>query len=234
MISVCIATYNGGKYIKEQIDSILLQLGRKDEIIISDDSSTDDTLSIIKSYNDPRIKIFFNKSTHSPIFNFENAIRNAKGSYIFLADQDDIWLPNKINNTVDLLKQYDLVVSDCKVVDQNLNVLEESFFYKRNSGTGFCKNLFKNTYLGCCMAFRKEILCYILPFPKRIAMHDIWIGLSVELNGSSYFMHEPLILYRRHENNVSFGGWNSKFLFSHKIKYRMEMLFEVLIRYYKR
>ena len=184
MISVCIATYNGGKYIKEQIDSILLQLGRKDEIIISDDSSTDDTLSIIKSYNDPRIKIFFNKSTHSPIFNFENAIRNAKGSYIFLADQDDIWLPNKINNTVDLLKQYDLVVSDCKVVDQNLNVLEESFFYKRNSGTGFCKNLFKNTYLGCCMAFRKEILCYILPFPKRIAMHDIWIGLSVELNGS--------------------------------------------------
>ena len=96
MISVCIATYNGEKYIREQLDSILPQLGLDDEVIISDDSSTDNTLKIIEEYNDCRIKIFSNNKFYSPILNFENALKKAQGDFIFLSDQDDIWKSNKV------------------------------------------------------------------------------------------------------------------------------------------
>lgn len=95
MISVCMATYNGEEYIKEQLESILCQLGEMDEIIISDDGSTDNTLNIIESYNDSRIKIHINTGKHGFVYNFENALQKAKGEYIFLSDQDDIWLPEK-------------------------------------------------------------------------------------------------------------------------------------------
>lgn len=104
MISVCIATYNGGKYIKEQLDSILFQLGKDDEVIISDDSSTDDTLSILESYHDERIVILTNQKFHSPVYNFENALKSAKGDFIFLSDQDDIWEPTKVEVMLDSLK----------------------------------------------------------------------------------------------------------------------------------
>ncbi|MDE5758415.1 MAG: glycosyltransferase, partial [Allobaculum sp.] len=92
MISVCIATYNGERYIETQIRSILDQLNEDDEIIISDDSSTDRTLDIIRSLNDSRIKLFAGNKFHSRTFNFENALKQATGDFIFLSDQDDIWL----------------------------------------------------------------------------------------------------------------------------------------------
>jgi len=127
-VSVCIATYNGEKYIKEQLTSILIQLEDTDEIIISDDSSTDQTVEIIKSLDDKRISIFEHQIFKSHVYNFENALKHAKGDYIFLADQDDIWLPGKINKTLSLLQNNDLVLSDAIVVDENENILFESFF----------------------------------------------------------------------------------------------------------
>ena len=89
MISVCMATYNGEKYLREQVGSILTQLGENDELVVSDDGSTDSTIDILKSYNDPRIKIFINTGRHGVNSNFENALRHADGDYIFLSDQDD-------------------------------------------------------------------------------------------------------------------------------------------------
>ena len=164
------------------------------------------------------------------MYNFENAILHANGDYIFLCDQDDIWLPDKIESMIPFFNEFDLVVSDCVVVDENLNVLNHSFFDKMHSRSGFCKNFIKNTYLGCCMAFKNEILSYVLPFPDGIAMHDIWIGLSVELNGNSFFLHKPLMLYRRHGNNASFGGGKSKYSLRHKIEYRLNFLINLLKR----
>ena len=96
MISVCMATHNGGKYIKEQIDSILVQISNEDELIISDDSSTDDTVEIIKKIKDKRIKLFENNKFFSPNLNFENALLHSKGDIIFLSDQDDIWKKDKV------------------------------------------------------------------------------------------------------------------------------------------
>lgn len=98
MISVCMAAYNGEKYIKDQLSSILKQIGPNDEVVISDDGSKDKTKNIVDSLNDTRIRYVENRNKHGFTHNFENALRLAQGDYIFLADQDDIWLDNKEEN----------------------------------------------------------------------------------------------------------------------------------------
>jgi len=203
-ISVALATYNGEKYISEQLNSILPQLGPEDEIIISDDGSSDRTLEIVAGFCSAQIKVLKNPGK-GVISNVENAIKHTSGDIIFLCDQDDVWLPDKVSVTKKYLLESDvkLVVSDAIVVDENLKVLEDSFFKLMNSGSGFIKNFIKNTYHGCCMAFLKELKEVILPFPKNIPMHDSWIGLMAELYGKVLFIPEKLIYYRRHQNNAT-------------------------------
>lgn len=234
MISVCIATFNGELYIKEQLDSILPQITDNDEIIISDDSSTDRTLKIIEEYSERyhNIKILPNQTFHSAIFNFQNALQHATGDVIFLCDQDDVWLPNKVNVMIKALSNNDLVVSDCVIVDKNLNIIYPSFFKRVSSQSGFLKNLIKNSFIGCCMAFRKEVLNYILPFPKNLISHDMWIGLMVELYGKTHFINQPLLLYRKHGNNVTDSGGKSPYPLYYKLYYRCSLLFELLKRRY--
>lgn len=229
MISVCIATYNGEKYIAEQLDSILCQLTENDEIVISDDSSFDQTINIIRSYNDKRIRLFEGQKFRNPVFNFEFALKQSKGEYIFLSDQDDIWLPGKVEITLEYLSKYDLIVSDCKIADKNLEILHESCFKIMNSGNGFVKNFIKSTYFGNCMAFKREVLLYVLPFPRGIVSHDLWIGLCVEIKGSPLFLNKPLILWRRHGENASTGSEKSKNSLIYKIKYRLHLI-KVLIK----
>jgi glycosyltransferase involved in cell wall biosynthesis len=203
-ISVCLATYNGGKYIKQQLDTILSQLGPLDEVIISDDGSKDQTITIVNAFNDDRISIFHNDTyTKGPVGNFENAISKAQGDIIFLSDQDDIWLPNKVARHLEAHAKFDLVVSNAIVTDENQNVLFQSFFKVRGSRKGMIKNLFRNSYIGCCMSFKKEIATASMPFPADIHMHDWWIGLVAELKGSICFVEEPLMYYIRHSENAS-------------------------------
>lgn len=203
-ISVCIATYNGEKYIYEQLISILPQISVDDEIIISDDNSSDNTVAIIQSFEDSRIKLLESKRNNlSLIKNFENALLNSSGDIIFLADQDDVWLDGKVRKMIDLFGEYDLVVSDCRVVNETLDTIYDSFFNLRKSGSGLAKNLCKNTYIGCCIAFNRKIYDLALPFPPSIPMHDWWIGCVAEVYGKVHFMDEKLLLYRRHGNNVS-------------------------------
>jgi glycosyltransferase involved in cell wall biosynthesis len=195
------ATYNGEKYLREQIDSILSQIGTDDELVISDDGSKDKTIEIIMEYekDDTRVKLLHNTVRHKVVGNFENALKNCKGEYIFLADQDDVWLENKYSIMIDLLQKYDVVVSDSIVTDSELKTLKSSFFELHKSGTGILKNIKKSTYYGSCMAFNRKILQKSLPFPSTIG-HDLWIGIVGEIFGKVYFLHKPLILYRRHEN----------------------------------
>jgi glycosyltransferase involved in cell wall biosynthesis len=223
MISICLATYNGEKYIKEQIDSILIQLGENDEIIISDDGSVDNTLNIIYEYNDNRIKIFANKAQNA-ISNFENAIYHAIGDVIFLSDQDDVWVKDKVKICVEALKDVDLIVADCKIVDTELNIIQPSFFKINNSKKGLINNLYHNSYIGCCMAFKRKILKEALPFPKNIPMHDSWIGLVCELFYKSLFLPVPLILYRRHDHNVTQTAFKSPNYISKKILFRWNLI----------
>ncbi|HVW14769.1 MAG TPA: glycosyltransferase family 2 protein [Mucilaginibacter sp.] len=201
--SVCMATFNGEKFIYEQLKSILDQLLVTDEVIISDDGSTDNTIRIIQSFSDGRIKIFSNRSRRGPVGNFENAISYATGDYIFLADQDDVWFEGKIDKHLLLHENYDLVVSDAVVVNENQQILFESFFKARGSRAGLFKNLFKNSFLGCCMSFSRRIADYARPFPPGIHMHDWWIGLVAELKGRVVFCDDKLMRYVRHDSNAS-------------------------------
>lgn len=211
MISVCMATYNGEEYIKEQLESILCQLGEMDEIIISDDGSTDNTLNIIESYNDSRIKIHINTGKHGFVYNFENALQKAKGEYIFLSDQDDIWLPEKINSLIKILHDYWLVCSNAIVVDENLNEINKSFFNEIKAGKGILKNFIKSRYWGFGIAFRKELLELALPFPVQNEMgHDMILGFIADINNKIYFEKTSYTLYRRHSNTVTNIGSNRK------------------------
>lgn len=201
--SICIATYNGSKYIHSQIKSIIVQLAPDDEIIVSDDNSTDNTLELIRKFNDERIKIYINDRKRGPVGNFENALEKAKGLYIFLADQDDKWLPGKLERHLLLHQKYDLVISDAYVVDEEDNIIYESFFKQRGSKAGLIKNLVRNSYIGCCMSINRKMLRYAMPFPSQIYMHDWWIGLVAEARGKVIFTSDKLIHYLRHGNNAS-------------------------------
>lgn len=206
-VSVAMATYNGEKYIEEQILSILNQSYSVDEIIISDDGSTDETINIIKKFNCSKIKI--ENGPHLGVKkNFENAIKKCHSDIIFLADQDDIWVENKVECVINeflIDEDISLIVHDAVVFeDRKNNVIYDSFFEFRKCGKGILKNIYKNTYIGCCMAFRKKIIDKIIPIPNSVEMHDQWIGIINEMIcGKSKFINNKLLKYRRHSNNTS-------------------------------
>ena len=201
MITVCIPTFNGEEYIGAQLESILVSplIG---EIIVSDDGSEDQTIDVVKSFNDERVKVV-EGPRQGLIKNYEYLFSIAAGDYIFLADQDDVWLPEKVEVMLEHLQDADMVVCDCKVVDGQLNLLYPSFFALHHSGPGLVRNLLRNSYLGCCMAFRKQLLAYALPFPRALPIHDWWLGLIAEVFGKVTFIDRQLMLYRRHGGNVS-------------------------------
>jgi len=230
-ISVCMATYNGEKFIKEQLASILHQLDETDEVIISDDSSTDETVNIIESFDDARVRIYKDQVFKSPIFNFENALKKSSGDYIFLADQDDIWMPGKVEIIKTFLVDYDLVLSDANIIDAEGNIINDSFYLFNNSKNGLINNIIKNSYLGCTMAFNKRLLERALPFPNDIPMHDWWIGVLGEWFGRTIFIKDKLISYRRHGNNASPSG-KSNYSFCKKIMFRLRVLKDLIKRAY--
>ncbi|MDE7311097.1 MAG: glycosyltransferase family 2 protein [Eubacterium sp.] len=213
-VSVAMAVYNGEAYLEEQLDSILRQLGGRDEIVISDDGSTDRTLRIVRSYarSDARIRLVYGQGKGTKQ-NIANAIAHADGAYIFLADQDDVWMPNKVERVLAVFreKKCHVVVHDCIVTDaERKQVIYPSFFAYRGSGAGVWRNLWKNKYIGCCMALRRELVPYILPIPDDIQMHDQWIGiLNDRHKGGCVFLKEPLLYYRRHQGTVSDFGRNT-------------------------
>jgi glycosyltransferase involved in cell wall biosynthesis len=240
-VSVCMATFNGEKFIKQQIDSILCQLNNDDELIISDDGSTDNTLNIISSYKDKRIKLLlhernmklFNKPLSAFLIvanNFENALKFVSGDYIFLSDQDDIWCCNKISTFLLSLDVYDLVICNYSIIDENNKIIKEKYLDEKNISFSIIKNIIKNNYLGCCMAFRRYILKYILPFPKYLVGHDWWIGVLISYFGDCFFINTPLHLYRRHNLNVSASTMKSNNSLFIKISYRIFFFVNVLKR----
>ena len=230
MISVCIATYNGEKYIQEQLASILPQLGIDDEVIISDDGSTDNTIKLILALQDRRIKITKGPRQNSPIWNFENALKQAKGEYIFLADQDDVWKPNKVKICTKWLGTYACVISDAEVTDQKLNVVATSLFKMLHVKKGKLYNAcWKNGYTGCCMAFRHSILEMVLPFPSDIPMHDIWIGNVAAFHYQVKFTNEELIYFRRHQNSNSCNGKGSKYSYWQRLLFRWKIIKNLIL-----
>ena len=218
------ATRNGETYIKRQLESILTQLTLDDEVIISDDSSSDRTVAIIKGFSDHRIRLYENNKFFSPIYNLENALKHASGEIIVLSDQDDVWMDNKI--TV-IRREFSgsqsgikLIVLDGYIVDEDEKIIHDSIFERINSGKGLLKNIYDNTYMGCCMAFSQELLKVALPFTRTIPMHDMWLGLLAELFGTVEFIPTKTIKYRRHEATVT------------DLHRRMDVVRQILRRYH--
>lgn len=215
-ISVCMATCNGERYLRQQLETILPQLAPGDELIIADDSSTDTTLAIIRSYADPRIRLFAGNSFHNPTLNFEYALQQARCDVIVLADQDDIWLPNKLpvvrNCFARQASRPYLIALDAQVVDAAEQELFPSVQVKINAGPGLVKNLIDNRYIGCCLAFSRDLLAWALPFPAKMPMHDMWLGQLCERIGTTAFVPTVTMRYRRHdasqtEFRIRFRPW---------------------------
>ena len=206
-ISVIMATYNGEMYVEQQLLSILSQLEPDDEIIVSDDHSKDRTLDIFVRLADARIKVVKPDVPRGPIRNFEHALGYATKNIIVLSDQDDVWLENRISEIrahfYRSTAEYDLLVLDSRVVNQHLEVIEPSVFTLLDAGTGLIKNIYRNTYIGCHMAFRRKLLEVATPFPSHVSMHDVWLGLVSELMGPVKFLPEVSMLFRRTGNNFT-------------------------------
>lgn len=207
-ISVAVATYNGERYLKEQMDSILKNLRRGDEIVVSDDGSEDQTLAILQTYQGQKIPVRVLTGPGRGIKqNIANALKACRGQYIFLADQDDVWADDKVSCVMQYLGRDGcrLVCHDACVMDASLKkTLYSSFFAYRGSKPGFFCNLLKNRYMGCCMAFDRRLLSVALPIPDEIEMHDQWIGMLNDIGGGkSRFIGKRLLYYRRHGANVS-------------------------------
>lgn len=222
-ISVALAAYKGEKFIAQQLDSILPQLGDDDEIIVSDDFPAGKTREIVENYSsrDSRVK-YIEGEGKGVVTNFENALKACSGDVIFLCDQDDVWLPHKVSSVLrEIGNGADLVLHDASVTDGNLNVTEPSFFSVHGSTADYKSNLIRNSFVGCCMAFTKQVMRCTLPFPKDLPMHDWWIALAAMKKGyKAVLLNEPLILWRRHGGNVT-GGKTSAM---QKIKWRIKII----------
>ena len=208
MISVCLATYNGEKFITRQLDSLVNQLTESDQIIVVDDGSKDQTVDLIKEKYGDRVEIHVNDKNVGAIKNFEKAISLAKGDILFLCDQDDIWEDHKVKKVLLAFndQRADLVIHDAQVVDGNLESLHPSWnkYNGNDVNQGLIGNIKKNAFTGAMMAFRKDLVPKILPFPPSIEMHDQWIALVCMLEKKNIvYIDESLMKYVRHGGNVT-------------------------------
>jgi GT2 family glycosyltransferase len=225
-ISVCMAAYNGERYIVAQLQSILSQLAVEDEVIVVDDASTDGTRDRVRSLRDCRIQLIEHSRNLGVSRTFEDAIRKVKNSTIFLSDQDDLWVADKVSTVLHAFRQHpeaNIVVSDAALIDDKDAPVEPSYYARRGRfRSGVLANVFRCSYLGCTMAFRSSILPKILPFPTGAdVLHDVWIGtLNSLTDGKTLYVDRPLVLYRRHECNAT---GNKRLSMARQIRIRWDL-----------
>jgi glycosyltransferase involved in cell wall biosynthesis len=233
-LSVCLATYKGAPFIVRQLDTVVKQLKEDDEIIVVDDCSPDDTVQIIKDTYGDRVKVFVNEQNMGAIKNFEKAISLATGEIIFLCDQDDLWKDSKVETVLKAFNEQgaDIVVHDAIVVDGELNTIHPSWneYNQNNTTQGILGNVLKNAFTGAFMAFKRELIPMITPFPQTIEMHDQWIALVAMMEKKKIvFIDDKLVKYVRHGGNVTGMKRRS---FSEKLKGRIRTISS--IRQYKK
>ena len=212
-VQVLLSTYNGEKYIKEQIESILNQTYKNIQIIISDDCSQDGTRDILKEYeNNDKIKVFYQEKNLGYVKNFEFLLKQVENDLYMLSDQDDVWKEEKIEKTIEKLKNenLDLVFGDLEVVDENLNTICKSYNKYMHLDKKIEKHInsyrlqyMYNCMTGCTIASKKDWIDKFMPLPtnSRYMIHDYWMGLVIALKGKVGYLKEPYILYRQHGNN---------------------------------
>lgn len=244
MISIAMATYNGEKYLREQLNSILAQTITDWELVVCDDCSKDSTVEILKSYQeqDDRIKIFVNEKNLGFKKNFEKAIGLYSGDYIALADQDDIWHENHLEVLQELIGDASLscgntrlMTADSIVTEKNLSDVEKLLCLPSDTHKLMYRILLKsNPFQGASMLIKKQFLSKILPIPEGVLYHDAWIAACACFEKGIAYTFEPITDYRQHENNVTVAARrldSKKKSFIHKCKQGFKVLFSKKILY---
>ncbi|WP_234736188.1 glycosyltransferase family 2 protein [Tellurirhabdus bombi] len=217
-VSVAMCTYNGNRYVREQLESIAAQIRLPDEVIIVDDVSSDFTIQVIEEFcrqvSFP-IRLLVNEENLGSTKNFEKAVINCSGDIIVFADQDDIWREDRLTKTCAFFEQnpaVNVVFSDADIIDGaskpvGRKIWEEVQFGEQTQAKWQADKAYEilfNGYVvtGATMAMRRSFLPLVLPFPTHIKylIHDAWISLIAALHGSIDFISEPLIQYRQHES----------------------------------
>jgi glycosyltransferase involved in cell wall biosynthesis len=204
------ATYNGHRFIAEQIESILSQMNPDDELVIGDDQSNDDTITYLRKLNDSRIKIHINEMRLRHVRNFEACVARASGDIVVFSDQDDIWAPNKLAWTRRVFAEnpdVTLAHHGMLLVDEQANSLGRSYCPRRTGVQGSAafvlRQLVKGEIFGSASAVRMSSRCFLLPFPNTAYAHDHWLAIANGVCGRVFLSDEILMHYRQHDANLS-------------------------------
>lgn len=199
LVSIAMATYNGEKYLKEQLDSIYNQTYNNIEVIVCDDCSTDNTVAILKEYAEKYgLNYYVNEKNVGYVKNFEKAIGLCSGQYIALSDQDDLWNDKKIETLLQEIKENLLIHSDASLIDEDGNILSQTWKNEISSHKRFEDFLFSNVVTGCTVMFSKVLLKDVLPFPHGLAYHDWYLAIHAAKYGKIRYLNKPLVKYRQH------------------------------------
>lgn len=218
-IDILLATFNGAPFLAELLDSILAQTAGDWRLVVRDDGSTDDTPRIIGKYqsNHPdKVSLFRDKGeTLGPCGNFARLLQHSKADYTMFCDQDDVWLPEKIELTFEKMQELEglygedtplMVHTDLKVVDGNLNPLSDSLWcYQRTNpnATALNRLLVQNVATGCTVMINRALRELALPIPEEARMHDWWLALVAVAFGHIGHLSQATVLYRQHGRNDS-------------------------------
>lgn len=216
-VTICMATYNGAGYLRQQIDSILAQSYEHWELLVRDDKSTDDTRDVLRDYAavyPDKIRLIEDNGQHLGVnLNFAKLLESADSDYIMFSDQDDVWLPKKIELTLDAMRQAErqypqtaiLVHTDLRVVDCDLNTIAESLWDYQRLSPDIANNanriMAHNVVTGCTTMLNRTARAVSLPVPEQAVMYDWWIAINVAKAGKIAHISTPSVLYRQHLAN---------------------------------
>ena len=204
-ISVCLASYNGAQYISAQVRSILNDLGPDDELIVVDDASTDETVEVLNRIKDMRLKTYTRNVNRGHVDTFEECLRYARGEYVALSDQDDLWPKGRTQILMDHLQGHELAVGCYTILNNESSGIT---LEAKHSGQGV-RNIIalllgRRPYFGSCMMMTAELKERILPFPRGVEAHDHWIAIAANTIGSvNHVPSPPVTIRREHSGNLT-------------------------------
>lgn len=202
------AAYRGEAYIKEQIDSILSELGPDDELIVVDDASGDGTAGVVEGFRgDGRVRLFRNEQNMGYVRTFNRAVELARGEYLFLSDQDDVWIPGRLQRMLEALDDAAVVATNFAILGQDdtaRRIVLRSSDSRHNIRNLFAVLIGYRPYFGCGMAIRADALELFAPIPPYVfESHDLWLALTANASGQIVHLDEPTLYRRLHDNNVT-------------------------------
>jgi glycosyltransferase involved in cell wall biosynthesis len=208
------ATFNGARFVREQIASIIEQLAPDDELVIVDDASTDDTRDVIAAIDDPRIRLYVETSNAGYVRAFERALQLATGDILLLSDQDDVWTPDRLARMCAALEKCSVAAGNYSILGTALEPTRRHLLSSRFDHTPrrneFGILIGYRPYFGCAMGLTRGAVLAVLPIPLYfVESHDLWLALVGNALRSVHHLDTPVVRRRLHESNVTPLGWRS-------------------------